>query len=70
LGGCGEEDAAGAARLPGEHGRIGVGSMLKDVETLEALDAAFQRARAVIRPDPGPSWEKQERKIKALSDEN
>jgi hypothetical protein len=50
--------------------------MLKNIESetssaiLEALDAEHRRKRAEIRADPGLSWEKQERKIKALSDEH
>jgi hypothetical protein len=43
---------------------------MSTTEALERLDAGYRRKRDAIRADKSLSWEKQERTIKALSDEH
>ena len=39
-------------------------------ETLEELEREYRRRKLAIREDPGLSWEKKERTIKELGEEN
>ena len=43
--------------------------MSKRAKTLEDLEAEYRRKKLAIREDPGLTWEKQERQVKALGDE-
>ena len=43
--------------------------MKRTAKTPDQLEAEYRRRKLAIREDPGLTWEKQERQVKALGDE-